>query len=296
MPEPRLGCALMSVDFHERVEVRDAHGPQDTQAFVGLSSVRTQDIARRHGGVEIEARFGYVVFRFPTTDDAIRASCDIYDLFDSNLAVGHAQILYKIGIHYEEPESLDAQALAVGRETAQRIAECSRKRQILMSEAAVEHLSPVFQARVFDSALALDGGEGTAMALFEIVCNQEDVTHLSGTDQTLISQKARLLLSYEGETWNVNAQHPVLMAGRGEDCDLIVHSSLVSRFHARFEFRQGRFVVVDQSKNGTLVELPGDKRVFIKHQELVLRGSGSLSLGENPPRAQSRIGFVCEGG
>lgn len=296
MTELSLGCALMGVDFRERLETHDACGAADTDTLVALSSVRSLSIAQRHGGVVIGTDTNANVFRFPTVDDALRAVRDLHDLFDSDLAVGHAQVLYRIGIHYALAFTDADAALDAGLETAQQIVQQSRRRQILMSETAVERLSPCFKNRVFDSALSLDVGADEPLTLFEIVCDQDNVTAIHQGQLSACDASSQLTLHYQGGVWIVDADMPVLMAGRGGDCDLVVQAAQASRFHARFEFRQGRFIVSDQSKNGTLIELPQDKRVFLKHQELALWGSGTLHLGENKRSMGSSIQYDCADG
>ncbi len=60
------------------------------------------------------------------------------------------------------------------------------------------------------------------------------------------------------------------------------------RRHAYCELRRGKFVVVDQGTNGTYVAADGAEEVYLRREELVLRGKGHISLGK--PVAESDAG------
>ena len=50
--------------------------------------------------------------------------------------------------------------------------------------------------------------------------------------------------------------------------------------HATIEFRRGYFVVTDRSTNGTYVQLGDDDELRLHRDELQLRKSGKISLGQ----------------
>ena len=51
--------------------------------------------------------------------------------------------------------------------------------------------------------------------------------------------------------------------------------------HVRIERRRGRFVLVDHSSNGTSVRISGELEVVLRRDELMLRGSGQIALGQS---------------
>lgn len=70
-----------------------------------------------------------------------------------------------------------------------------------------------------------------------------------------------------------------LRLGRDARCELVVGSDMASRFHAVIESRSGRFVLRDQSTNGTWVRMQGSPVVTLQREELPLLGEGVISLG-----------------
>jgi predicted component of type VI protein secretion system len=69
--------------------------------------------------------------------------------------------------------------------------------------------------------------------------------------------------------------------GREGACDLIVQNDLASRLHIRIELRSGKFVIADQSTNGTYIRSSDGNVVHITREETVLYGNGSISLGQS---------------
>ena len=49
--------------------------------------------------------------------------------------------------------------------------------------------------------------------------------------------------------------------------------------HARLERRRDKFVLVDQSSNGTYVTVDGEPEIELRREEMILRGRGHLSFG-----------------
>jgi class 3 adenylate cyclase len=82
--------------------------------------------------------------------------------------------------------------------------------------------------------------------------------------------------------------------GRDARCELVVPSRMASRFHAVVEARSGKFLLRDQSTNGTWVRMQGSPVVTLQREELPLFGEGIISLGEAVGgNAEHLIRFTC---
>jgi class 3 adenylate cyclase len=73
---------------------------------------------------------------------------------------------------------------------------------------------------------------------------------------------------------------------------VVVASTMASRRHAKIELRGGRFVLVDQSSNGTFVTLGSNAELKLRREEAILYGSGVISLGHERRRGGGRGGRV----
>ncbi len=98
---------------------------------------------------------------------------------------------------------------------------------------------------------------------------------------SLFNREAHLYLAYNDLIRELSSRSPEFIFGRASDCDMVVPSEFASRQHARIVFRKGKFVLIDQSRNGTFVKTQGGKEVYIQGEEVPLSGSGFISLGKS---------------
>jgi adenylate cyclase len=108
------------------------------------------------------------------------------------------------------------------------------------------------------------------------------------------SRTARMVLRFGGEEIVVDGARASFTIGRDESNDLPISGSKASRQHARIEWRRDKFVLFDHSTNGTYVTLDGEPEMMIKHESMLLHGSGVLSIGQAAsPQDQGLIEFEC---
>jgi predicted component of type VI protein secretion system len=67
--------------------------------------------------------------------------------------------------------------------------------------------------------------------------------------------------------------------GRADDNDLVVKGNLISRIHAKIEMRRGKFVLVDQSTNGTFLQNLQGQEKFVRRDSAELDSEGTIGLG-----------------
>ena len=84
------------------------------------------------------------------------------------------------------------------------------------------------------------------------------------------------------QKWRVNlsAQEPRCSLGRDRNCDLVLLNRFSSRRHGRLEWRNGQFYFCDHSFNGTYIDFNDGRTTHICRDEIILSGSGVLSLGK----------------
>jgi len=83
--------------------------------------------------------------------------------------------------------------------------------------------------------------------------------------------------------------------GRGEDNDIVRSGERISRVHARIEISRNKFVLIDQSTNGTYVRTADGQESFVRRDRLQLKGQGMLGLGRRPAQdSPHTIRFTCE--
>ena len=83
--------------------------------------------------------------------------------------------------------------------------------------------------------------------------------------------------------------------GRADENDVVVDGHLTSRLHARIVIGRSKFVLIDQSTNGTFVQTIDGEELFVHQDILQLKGEGMIGLGCLPEQgSQHTIHFTCE--
>lgn len=92
-----------------------------------------------------------------------------------------------------------------------------------------------------------------------------------------------LQIAHRGRSWQVDEARPVLLVGRDPSCDVVLDHAQVSRWHARIEWLEGGFQVVDTSTNGTRLRRDGAEEITLRRSACRLRdglqGGGQLAIG-----------------
>ncbi|MBE9568388.1 MAG: FHA domain-containing protein, partial [Proteobacteria bacterium] len=89
-----------------------------------------------------------------------------------------------------------------------------------------------------------------------------------------------LIIIYQKNKRTLHTGTPAYTFGRDAQCDQVVDSSLVSRVHAKIENRRGKFLLIDESTNGSYIKNGSNHSLFLRREEVILNGEGVISFGE----------------
>ena len=100
------------------------------------------------------------------------------------------------------------------------------------------------------------------------------------TDASETSAPLHLELRLGRQLIVMGQDRPTVTMGRQRHNDIEIVDTRVSRSHARIELRNGRFILIDHSTNGTYVKINGKgESVNLKRSEVPLEGAGAIHLG-----------------
>jgi adenylate cyclase len=134
--------------------------------------------------------------------------------------------------------------------------------------------------------LAQVKGKLEPVSIFELLWRSDgDATLMLAPWTTRRRPVGKLILIVDNQWCELSETHPSATIGRAEENDLVLRSPVISRLHARIEFRNGRFVFSDMSANGTYIASTDGAVNFLLRESQELTGTGSLALGdpEGPP-------------
>lgn len=219
---------------------------------------------------------------FTSIEHATLAACGMQEALAEDPRGGQStqpsKLAVRIGLHagpvIVEKNDIYGDAVNV----AARIVGLAKMGQIITTRYVVEQLSPLLRGstRLIDHAQLRGKKEG--FDLFEVLWRQDDATLMSPDLVLSPAQRGQLLVTYDVHRIVVDPSRPQIVVGRGEAADLRVDEIMASRLHARLEWRRDKFFLVDQSTNGTYLDMGGGEK-FVRRDEVVLGAEGRLSLG-----------------
>ena len=184
---------------------------------------------------------------------------------------------------------------------AARVASMAKARQILCTQEIAFMLKNVElsnKMRPYDRLRVK--GRSEHLDVYLVAWEEEgDMTNMatasSFTNPAHYEQVQNLQLTFGKHSHSLPAGSTTYLLGRGKDCELVIQGDLISRYHSKVEYRRGKFVITDQSTNGTFVRTSEGQDVFLRGEELSLFGSGYISLGKKVDMSDINvIHFLCE--
>jgi len=260
-------------------------------------TIMGEETARQKGRV-VKTIGDEVMSVFEDPSAATDAASSMQERISAGLMVEGKSINISIGFHYG-PVIVEADGDVYGDavNTAARMAGQAKAAQILTTASTVEKLSDTWKASTRQIDLATVKGKKDEIAMIEILWQREDVTRMSTSFKPTSDKvnKAKLMLRYREQQVEVSESNPSVVMGRAEENDLVVKNTLISRLHARVEYRKGNFVLVDQSINGTYVRTSGGEELFVRRDNYPIKGNGIIGLGQRlAPESPDAISFQSE--
>ncbi len=251
-----------------------------------------------HGGHVIKTMGDELMATFDKVDDAMATAARMHESITDELQVEDESVTVRIGCHHGPAivEANDVFGNAVN--IASRMTSQAKSGQIITTGATVELMSPSWQANTRQIDLAKVRGRTDQMALYEVIWKKEDVTSIVAPiswDEVAEAKKGSITLRYKNQEVEVNEVKPQVAIGRADDSDLVVNNHLISRLHARVELKRGKFLLLDQSTNGTFVLTNKGQELFVRRDSVQLTGEGFIGLGKTvKPDSPNAIYFICK--
>lgn len=254
-------------------ELGDRQAKEIIGQVLGVAIAQTE----KHAGVLVKTIGDEVMCRFPSADAAGRCAIAIHEALRDGSTGGNRVMQMRMGLHWGPVMYEHGDVFGDAVSVAARMSALARAGQIITTHTTIHAMSSRLteRARVIDDERT-KGKPG--QAIYELVWEVDKVAQISPpAGERGINA---LYLEYRDETRTLGNSHQVTL-GRGENCDLFINSPLASRLHARIESRHGKFVYSDQSTNGSFILSDDGKTTYLKREELILSGHGTISLGES---------------
>jgi adenylate cyclase len=287
-----IEVAILFADVVGSTKLYEQLGDVRARDMVGTCVELMRAATDHHHGTVIKTMGDEIMATFASADDALDAGAQMQREITHHpgLKVNDHAVAIRIGCNFGPVvmEARDIFGSAV--HTANRMTSQAKAGQIITTATMVEHLSNEWRASVRQIDVATLKGRSSEFALFEVLWQPEESTSMVATISTGDSDKPqRLRLRYQGQEVLVDHGREIITIGRAEDNDLVIKGNLISRLHARIEMNRNKFMLIDQSTNGTFVAVKDGEDAFVRRDSMQIRGEGLIGLGKVPDENSSQV-------
>jgi hypothetical protein len=241
-----------------------------------------KDATHNYNGTVIKTIGDEVMSTFATVDDAMGAAVMMQSRISSeSRQSGRIPVSIRVGCHFGPVVQEQNDIFGAAVHTANRMTSQAKSRQIVISGETVDKMSPKLKEQTRQIDVATVRGKMDEVALYELLWNPEEATSMLPTiEWENRGRKASgMVLNFRGQTVEVSDKRKSVNIGRADDNDLVVKGNLISRIHAKVELRRGKFILVDQSTNGTFLQNVQGEETFVRRDSTELKGEGTIGLG-----------------
>ena len=275
-------------------------GDEAARDIIAICLGVMRSATEQHGGKVIKTMGDEVMATFDDCDGAMDAAVQMQTEITAHpgLTVDRQQVAIRIGAHVGPVVVEERDVYGAAVHTANRMTSQAKAQQIIITEAIYARLAPEWQQASRRLDVAVPRGQHGEIAVYEVLWQGEDVTSMLPAIATITEQYRpfHIKLRYgDKEIILDDRQRPSLSMGRGQENDLVVKGNLVSRLHARVEAGKNRFMLVDESTNGSFVHTSQGEESFVRRDSIPLKGSGVIGLGRLPePESFHTIEYICD--
>ncbi len=279
-----IELAILFADVVGSTKLYEALGDARARDTVGHCIDVMRQATENNRGTVIKTMGDEVMSSFPTADDALNAGSQMQQAISDNpnIANGEAEVTIRVGCHFGPVVLENRDIFGAAVHTANRMTSQAKPAQIITTQVLVENLGRQWKENVRQIDIASVRGHSEEIVLFEVLWKTEDVTSMLpmiDLNRYANQKLGRLILRCQDREVAVDAEQTSVTLGRGEKNDLIVKGNLISRLHVRIELERNKFLLYDQSTNGTFVNNDG-KELFLRRDDVALTGKGYLGLGK----------------
>ncbi|MDJ0882344.1 MAG: adenylate/guanylate cyclase domain-containing protein [Gammaproteobacteria bacterium] len=289
-----IQCIVMFADVAGSTQMYENLGDIEARERISKALDTLISICKRHQGKLVKTIGDEILVYFNDVDMSLLAAQTIQETMEDSRSPETVGISIRIGMHFGPAILEENDIFGDTVNVAARVVNMTKARQILLTGSVADRIQSgelSVKSRQYDRIKVK--GKDKPLDVYMYGWEQEsDITNMATgniTNPFKIAQDGGLLLTYKEKTTKMDLNSDSVALGRGIDCDLLITGDLISRYHAKIEIRRGKFVLSDQSTNGTYVRTLDGQDIFLRQDELTLFGSGVISLGKNVDKNRENL-------
>ena len=275
--------AVLFADVCGSTQLYDVLGDLAAHALINKCLAVIRLATEAHAGRVVKTIGDEIMAVFPGPEEAALAASEMQSLMAGLPASGTFRAAIRVGFNYGPvlERGPDGDVFGDVVNVAARLAGLAKSGQILVPETTAAR----FPVALWNSTRSLDTiemkGKATDIRVVEILWQDNSDATMVVSRGKLAPTRSTLRLLYKGRLLILGDSLNKATMGRDAQSDIVVETLTASRSHARIVKRRERFILVDQSTNGSYITISGEPEVRIIREELALPTSGCISLGQS---------------
>jgi class 3 adenylate cyclase len=285
--------AVLFADVSGSTKLYEALGDALALETIGRCVTVMSTVCVGHGGRVVKTIGDEVMAVFPSADKAAQAAAEMQARIHEHPPVAGSRLGIRVGFHVGQAIEAEGDVFGDSVNVAARMAALAKREQVILSSHAADALAPWLRVRLREVDTLSVKGKTQDIGIFELIWQEsdEDLTAVATRWKPL---PARIVLRHGAKELVLDETATTITLGRDAQNDIVIADRKASRLHARLERRRDKFVIVDQSSNGTFVTVDGEPEIMLRREELMLRGRGHVTFGhaylDDPTEF---LGFSC---
>lgn len=272
---------VLFADVAGSTKLYDALGDTQAKAMVDECIGIMRAVVAQYGGRVIKTIGDEVMCVLPQADAGLLAATDMQTKVTALPVVSNVKRAIRVGFHFgpviEEHNDVFGDTVNL----AARMAGLAKGQQIITTLATVQQMAPMLRASTRRIAALAVKGKGDDVEVCEVIWQAGEELTMATPSLAPATRQVQISLVYAGTSMELAQSNGAVMVGRDPGCQMVVPDRMASRQHARIERRRDKFILIDQSTNGTFVELDGEAEMVLRREEVMLRGKGRIALGHS---------------
>lgn len=276
--------AIVFADVSNSTRLFEERGDAEARRIIAAVITVLSEIVRRHGGTVIKTIGDEVMCTFPAALDAIVAACEMQNRVTTDAGFVREALGIRVGLHHGEALLEDGDVYGDAVNTAARMASLAKRDQIVTTATTFRGLTHVGGLRTRSLGRTRVRGKLLPIEIVDVIW-QEDTSNITMVQRAIrvgegADRTQALTLRFRGQLIELSPGSPAFTMGRDSSNALVVDAEWVSRIHASIEYKNGHYMLADHSTNATYVQFEDDEELRVHRDEVHLRKSGAVSLGQ----------------
>ena len=275
---------ILFADVSGSTKLFETRGDVEARRIVAAILDALAEVCARHGGRVIKTIGDEIMCTFPGAMQGLLCAVDMQKRIAHDPAFARDKLAIRIGLHHGDALIEDNDVYGDAVNTAARMAALAKREQVITTASTINLLTNVGMLRTRAVGQARVAGKLQPIDIVDVQW-QEDTSNVTMVQRAIRlptggEEKIRLILRYRGQVLEMDALSQPFTLGRDTASSLVIDAEWVSRNHAMIEYKRGYFVISDRSTNGTYVKVGDADELRLHRDEVHLRKTGTISLGQ----------------